>query len=194
MPHVHLTFDDGPDPRWTPIVLDLLERVRAQATFFVIGQAARANPALLRRIAEAGHAIGNHTWSHRHPWGLSRQAAQREVCDGGMAIADILGAPAHWYRPPHGRRRACTEEAAAALGQRTAMWTRSAVDWGPLARPSSIAARLRGLGDGEIVLMHDCARGINRPDVLLAVLPDCLKRLHDADWRMNTLDAQVTQH
>jgi len=187
VPRVHLTFDDGPDPRWTPIVLDLLDRHRAHATFFVIGQAARANPAFVRRIAEAGHAIGNHTWSHRHPWLLSRQAAQREVCDGAMAIADILGAPARWYRPPHGRRRACTEEAAAALGQRTAMWTRSAVDWGPLARPSAVAARLRGLRDGEIVLLHDCVRGINRPDVLLAVLPDCLERLRADAWQMVTL-------
>ena len=82
------------------------------------------------------------------------------------------------------------EDAAAALGQSTVMWTRSAVDWGPLARPSAIARRLGHVRDGEIVLMHDAARGINRPDRLLAALPDCLEGLHAAAWHMVALDSQ----
>ena len=190
MPSIHLTFDDGPDPRWTPVVLDLLAAYGAHASFFLVGRAACASPALVRRIHAAGHAIGNHTWSHRHPWLLSTKAARCEVRDGAKAIADILGRQPRLYRPPHGRRRACMEEAAAALGQRTVMWTRSAVDWGPLARPSAIARRLAHVRDGDILLMHDAACGINRPDRLLAVLPDCLRRLHAAAWNMVALDSQ----
>ena len=188
MPHVHLTFDDGPDPRWTPIVLDLLASYGAHATFFLVGQATRANPALVRRIAEAGHAIGNHTWSHRHPWMLSANAAQREVRDGAIAIADSLGRPVPWYRPPHGRRRLCTEDAAIALGQRTVMWTRSAVDWGALARPAWIARRFGKVRDGDIVLMHDSARGINRPDQLLVALSAWLTQLHAGAWSVVAID------
>jgi peptidoglycan-N-acetylglucosamine deacetylase len=69
--HVHtresvaaLTFDDGPDPEYTPRLLAILERYRAQATFFMTGKAAQAHPELVRRVAQAGHAIGNHSWDH----------------------------------------------------------------------------------------------------------------------------------
>jgi peptidoglycan/xylan/chitin deacetylase (PgdA/CDA1 family) len=174
---VWLTFDDGPDDRWTPRVLDLLAQAGVRATFFVVGQLARAAPALLRRAAGEGHAIGNHSWSHRHPWLLSCSTARREVRDGAAAIADILGrAPAH-YRPPHGRLRRCAMEEARDSGQALVLWSVSAVDWGPLGSASGIAARLNRTVAGDIVLMHDGGRGINRPDQLLRALPVFLARL-----------------
>ncbi len=182
MPHVQLTFDDGPDPRWTPAVLDALAARGMRATFFVVGRAASANASILRRIADAGHAIGNHTWSHRHPWMLTRQAATREVLDGGRAISDAIGTMTALFRPPHGRLRTCMVVAARDAGQRTVLWTRSAVDWGPLASPEGIASRLGRVRDGDVLLMHDAARGINRPDRLLAVLPGFLDRLRAEAW------------
>ena len=65
---VYLTFDDGPDPQWTPRVLDVLDEAGVKATFFAVGQQAQRSPDLVRRVHGAGHAIGNHTYSHRHPW------------------------------------------------------------------------------------------------------------------------------
>jgi peptidoglycan/xylan/chitin deacetylase (PgdA/CDA1 family) len=174
-----LTFDDGPDPRWTPQVLDMLARAGARATFFVVGKLARARPDLVRRMASEGHAVGNHSWSHRHPWIVSSATARREVRDGAAAIADVLGRPATYYRPPHGRLRRCALDEARDTGQTVALWSVSAVDWGPLAYARGISARLGRAQAGDIVLMHDGGRGINRPDRLCRVLPAFLDWLRE---------------
>ena len=171
---IFLTFDDGPDPEWTPRVLDLLEAANVAATFFVVGRSALQQGALLRRVAGCGHEIGNHSFSHRHPWAVSAAIARREVRDGAAAIADLLGQPPRFYRPPHGRLRRCTTDEAQRCGETVALWSRSAVDWGPLGRESGIAARLRRTQAGDIVLMHDGRGRINRPDALCRVLPEFL--------------------
>jgi peptidoglycan/xylan/chitin deacetylase (PgdA/CDA1 family) len=174
---VYLTFDDGPDVEWTPRILDVLAAARVRATFFVVGQAVRAAPSLLRRVAAEGHGVGNHSYAHRHPWTLREAEARREVRDGAVAIADVLGAPPRLFRPPHGRVRSCMVEEAAEGGQRTVLWSLSAVDWGPLGRGPRIAARLRRAASGDVVLMHDGRRSRNRPDALLTVLPEFLTSL-----------------
>jgi peptidoglycan/xylan/chitin deacetylase (PgdA/CDA1 family) len=176
---IFLTFDDGPDPHWTPVVLDLLAAHGVGATFFVIGRDAQAHGVLLRRIANAGHEIGNHTWSHRHPWTLPQHAARSEVREGAAAIADLVGRTPRYYRPPHGRLRRCMVEEAEDGGQRTVLWSASAVDWGPLGYADGIAARLARTGPGDIVLMHDGGRGINRPQELTRVLPAYLRSLSE---------------
>src|SRR5687767_13033078 len=88
---VYLTFDDGPDPDWTPRILDVLAQAGVHATFFMIGLEALKHVPLVRRIAAEGHCIGNHTFSHRHPWLLSTQEACKEVEIGARALQDILG-------------------------------------------------------------------------------------------------------
>src|SRR5437868_444092 len=100
---VYLTFDDGPDPEWTPQVLDLLACVGMHATFFVIGCQARRNPELIRRATAQGHEIANHTFDHRHPWTMSAGDARSQVRDCATALGDILGYPPRLYRSPHGR-------------------------------------------------------------------------------------------
>ena len=171
---IYLTFDDGPDPVWTPRVLDILAAAGARATFFVIGMRARANPALLRSIATHGHEIGNHTGTHRHPWTLPPAAARREVRDGADAIADITGTRPLFYRPPHGRLRRCMAEEAQGNGQAIVLWSLSAVDWGPLANKPGIFRRLTKAAAGDIVLLHDGGRSPNKPQHMTAVLPDFL--------------------
>jgi peptidoglycan-N-acetylglucosamine deacetylase len=168
---LYLTFDDGPDPAWTPRVLDILAAAGAHATFFVVGMHARANPGLLKRMAAQGHEIGNHTGTHRHPWTLPSAAARREVRDGADAIADITGVQPLFYRPPHGRLRRCMTEEAEGNGQAIVLWSLSAVDWGPLGSAPGILRRLRNAVAGDIVLMHDGSPGPNRPDHMTAVLP-----------------------
>ncbi|HTU64135.1 MAG TPA: polysaccharide deacetylase family protein, partial [Polyangiales bacterium] len=98
---VYLTFDDGPDPEWTPRVLNVLDKEGVKATFFAIGQQAQQTPDLVRRIHDAGHAVGNHTFSHRHPWFMSQRTARAQVRDGANAISDVLGVEPKFYRPPH---------------------------------------------------------------------------------------------
>jgi peptidoglycan/xylan/chitin deacetylase (PgdA/CDA1 family) len=131
----------------------------------------------VRRIAAEGHEIGNHSYSHRHPWTLRESAARDEVRNGAAVISDVLGGAPRAFRPPHGRVRRCMLEEAARSGQRTVLWSVSAIDWGPLGSASRIEARLRTAGAGDIVLMHDGRNRHNRPDELLQVLPRALADL-----------------
>jgi peptidoglycan/xylan/chitin deacetylase (PgdA/CDA1 family) len=172
---VCLTFDDGPDPTWTPRCLDVLAEANARATFFMIGAQARRHSGLVRRIARAGHMIGNHTLTHAHPWAMSSRRAVDEVCNGAIAIADVLGALPKFFRPPHGAKRRCMIDAAAEQGEALVMWDVSAVDWGWLGTAPRIAKRLARVTDGSIVLMHDGANRHNRPDQMLRVLPGFLQ-------------------
>lgn len=174
---VYLSFDDGPDPRWTPRILDILAQANIRATFFLVGRLAARYPALVRRLVAEGHEAGNHTWSHRHPWTLLASSARKEVRDGAAAIADLIGRAPRFFRPPHGRLRGCMIEEAGRGGQTLVLWNRSAVDWGPLGSARGIARRLGAAQAGDIVLMHDGGRGINRPAELLEALPEFLSSL-----------------
>jgi peptidoglycan/xylan/chitin deacetylase (PgdA/CDA1 family) len=186
---IYLTFDDGPDPHWTPQILDLLAQARMQATFFAIGECAQREPALMRRIAADGHAIGNHTFSHRHPWLMSSRSARAQVRDGAKALSDATGRAPAFYRPPHGRARPCMTDEARLQGERIILWHRSAIDWGWLGTAPRIAARLARVRPGDIVLMHDGQNEHNHPDQLLRVLPSCLNELASRGLRSRACPA-----
>ncbi len=185
--HVYLTFDDGPDPRWTPQILDMLAQARMHATFFAIGESVQREPALMRAVAAAGHAVGNHTFSHRHPWLMRSRAARAQVRDGAKALSDVLGNEPAFFRPPHGRARPCMIDEAQLHGERMVMWDRSAIDWGWLGTAPRIAARLNRVRAGDIVLMHDGQNIHNRPDQLLQVLPGFLRELERRGLRSSSL-------
>ena len=177
MASIYLTFDDGPDPDFTPRVLDVLGEAQMHATFFVIGTQAHRWPELVRRAAQEGHAIANHSFSHRHPWLMSTRAARTEVRRGAEVVSDVVGRSPTLFRPPHGRMRSCMREEAEQTGQKTLLWNLSAIDWGPFGRAPRIADRLSRIQPEDIVLMHDGRNEHNKPDELLKVLPQLLSEL-----------------
>lgn len=185
---VALSFDDGPDPRHTPQILDLLGAARVQATFFVIAGQAVRHPQLVRRMLNEGHAVGSHGWSHRHPWTLGAAAAHAEVSKAGEALAELTGEAARWFRPPHGRLHPSMLAAAREQGQRVALWTRSAIDWGPWATPQAVQRRLCRVRRGEILLMHDGRNRHNRPQATAAALPRLVATLAERGLRTVRLD------
>lgn len=187
-----LTFDDGPDAQWTPRVLEALAAAGVHATFFVIGRLAQRHASLLREVHAAGHTVGNHAYSHRHPWTLTRAQARHEVRDGADAIAQAVGIAPHWFRPPHGRLGAFLADVAREESQRIALWAVSAIDWGPLATAPGILARLRAVQDGDIVLLHDGQLRHNRPDRTLSALRDVLPYLARRGPRPAPLPQAVT--
>lgn len=156
-----LTFDDGPNPAATPRLLDVLARNGVQATFFLIGDFVRLEPALVRRIAAGGHAIGNHTMQHRYLALLPAAKVRQQLVDCNHALADVLGTSPSLFRPPHGARRPAVLSIAAELGLRTVQFNLIVGDWKPIAvgelasRVASRIASKRLHGRGTNLVLHD---------------------------------------
>lgn len=124
-----LTFDDGPNPAWTPRLLDLLAEHNVHATFFMVGKFAKAERELARRVVDAGHLIGNHTWTHPD---LSR-APESQILDELTRSNDLLvgitGSPIRYFRPPFGARRPYVLKLARQLGLIPVIWNAMTSDW-----------------------------------------------------------------
>jgi peptidoglycan/xylan/chitin deacetylase (PgdA/CDA1 family) len=142
-----LTFDDGPNPAWTPRLLDLLSRRDVRATFFLVGSRAHANPDLVRQIAAAGHLIGNHSWTHLNLSLVSARHIEEQLFRTSDTLAQITGALPRYFRPPFGARRPATLSIARRLGLVPVLWNAMTSDW---KNPSadSIASRLTNKIDG----------------------------------------------
>jgi peptidoglycan/xylan/chitin deacetylase (PgdA/CDA1 family) len=152
---IALTFDDGPNPAITPRLLNLLARYRARATFFLIGRHVRAYPTLAAEIASRGHAIGNHTDSHPNLIWKTPAAIRQELVACSDAILSATGRPPLWMRPPFGFRGPQLAAVVRDTGHRAVvMWNRLAWDWKAHDK-APIIERLRPVGNGDIVLLHD---------------------------------------
>jgi peptidoglycan/xylan/chitin deacetylase (PgdA/CDA1 family) len=183
-----LTFDDGPDPLYTPKILDLLAVYDIKATFFVIGEAVQQYPQVLEAIVKQGHAIGNHTYSHSHPWMMTPARAKDEVARTTLAIEKIIGVTPNWFRPPFGRLRGAMREQAHVQNMTTVLWSHSLIDWGLLGTPLGISQRLSQIKADDIVLMHDGKRKHNHPQITLQCLPNFLRSLQKKSLAAVTLD------
>jgi peptidoglycan/xylan/chitin deacetylase (PgdA/CDA1 family) len=157
---IALTYDDGPNPPYTGRILDVLERERVHATFFLVGRAVQAYPEVVRREVRDGDAIGNHSWDHSHLIVYLPSAVARSIQRTDAAIQAAAGIHTRLFRPPFGARDWIVMRAAQLLGYTVVMWS------GPLPRdweypsPAQIAQRvLRVAGDGSIIVLHDGNRG-----------------------------------
>lgn len=187
-PRVYLSFDDGPDPRYTPRVLDVLEAFGIPATFFVLGESCAQHPQMIARLLDAGHHVGTHAYSHRHPWSLGKSAARNEVSRGFEAVRAAGGITPRLFRPPFGRGRPAMSRAARHLGLTTVMWSRSAMDWGRWGTARRIAHRLAAARPGDILLLHDAPREKNRTDAMLEVLPAFIEACFAKGWRFGGVE------
>ena len=151
---VALTIDDGPHPLITSLFVDILRRHDVHATFFVVGEKVEECPELLRQLVDAGHEIGNHTYSHPRLGQIKDVDALAEIRAGALAIGKVSGKPTPLMRPPGGGIAKDVLRAATAANSTVVLWTHNTNDW---LRPSpeEIAANaLRDLRPGCIILMH----------------------------------------
>ena len=154
--HVALTFDDGPDPASTPLILDALATFGWRATFFCLGSQARKSPGLVREIVARGHEIGVHGDSHRSQLLRPAPAVVRDVRDSRSLLEDQTGQALHWFRPPYGGVSAASIVAARRTGLRMVLWTTWGLDWKAEATGRTIAADVRRTYvPGATVLLHD---------------------------------------
>ncbi|MFF3323942.1 polysaccharide deacetylase family protein [Streptomyces sp. NPDC002889] len=150
-----LTFDDGPDPRYTPDIVRTLRKYDVRAMFFVCGEMVPANRDLLREMADDGHVIGNHTWSHPLIPALAPSRIRDELGRTSEVVEKVLGEAPLWYRAPYGAWNRHSFEIGAELGMEPLAWTVDTLDW---TEPGTevIVRRVReGAGPGVVVLSHD---------------------------------------
>jgi peptidoglycan/xylan/chitin deacetylase (PgdA/CDA1 family) len=175
---IALTFDDGPNDRATPELLEVLARHQVRGTFFAMGNFARKRPEIVRAVVAAGHLLGNHTMSHPN---LSVQPAarvRRELGDCKALLEDISGVAVGYFRPPFGGRRPLVLRVAKELGLTPVLWNVIGHDWNPIGVAGILANLQRGIarnrqrGRGSNLLLHDGGHrgmGAARMDTVRAV-------------------------
>lgn len=176
---VYLTFDDGPTPGITEWILSTLNKYDAKATFFVLGKNAEMYPDLYRRIVEAGHRIGNHTYSHQKGWGMS---LERYIEDVDFAN-DLLHT--ELFRPPYAR---ITPAQARALAKRykLVMWDVLSRDYNRALSPRTCLRNVtRYLEGGSIVVFHDSEKSFRN---MSYALPRTLQAVRDMELKCKAID------
>ena len=191
-----LTFDDGPNPAYTPRLLDILAVHDVRATFFLLGNHAQSEPGLVKRIAAAGHLIGNHSWRHLN---LALTRADRigeELATTSDALEQIAGVPVKFFRPPFGSRRPAVLRIARELGMVPVLWNAMTSDWSEVSA-DRIAYRLREKidrlaerGCAANIVLHDGGHqdsgAFREPSITAAGM---LAARYKATHRFVTLDA-----
>jgi peptidoglycan/xylan/chitin deacetylase (PgdA/CDA1 family) len=159
LPHVAWTYDDGPDPRSTPLFLELLDRHGVSATFFLLGKHVEGNVGLVREMSAAGHELAVHGWDHGCLALKRPGVVTGELRRTREAIEDVTGSPVTWYRPPYGVLTAEGVLAARRTCLRSVLWSTWGRDWSASSTPASIARKVtRVLRPGGTVLLHDTDR------------------------------------
>lgn len=166
-PLVALTFDDGPDPVYTPRLLAILRRHQAVATFFVLGKAAEAYPNLVRGEGAAGMEVENHSFSHGRLPSLSPGRMAEEIAKGHGVIARLTKRAPRFLRPPYGLHSQTVREIAWRSGERLVLWSIDTRDWQGRSHQAMVEQVLRQLRPGDVVLFHD--GGGRREETLQAV-------------------------
>ncbi|MCB6414731.1 polysaccharide deacetylase family protein [Dorea acetigenes] len=152
-PKIALTFDDGPSSSWTPILLDGLKERGVKATFFLIGENAKKNPDLVKRLDEEGHLIGNHTYHHVEITKVSNEAAYQEIMDADQEIYSITGKHTEYMRPPFGLWQRDLE---LELEVMPVMWTVDPLDWTTENVDEIVNKVVTEAEENDIILLHDC--------------------------------------
>lgn len=174
---IALTFDDGPSPVTTPLILDILKRYHAKATFFVLGQSIPGNEAILKRIVEEGHEVANHTWSHPNLTTLSAEQIREEITKTQDAIREVTGKTPTIMRPPYGNVNQAVMEA---MNLPVIYWSVDTLDW-QNRNPQMILENVKqNTQAGGIILMHDIHQAT------VDSLPSVLDYLQSQDYHFVT--------
>ena len=161
-PVAALTFDDGPDPFFTPRFLDILKKYNAHATFFMIGEAAECYPDLVQKVAQGGHAIGNHSWDHPSFLSITGKERRRQIRACAKAVAPF---GQKLFRPPYGQQTVASRIDALLLRYKVITWNMKAFDWEKHDAHWILDKLLSHLKPGSIILLHDTLWGIREEEV-----------------------------
>ncbi|MGG2066918.1 polysaccharide deacetylase family protein [Bacillus sp. S14(2024)] len=169
---IAFTFDDGPNPIYTPQLLDLLKVNNIKATFFVVGSKAEQYPELIERIQAEGHLIGMHNYVHKSNWIMAPWTIRGHLRKSASIIENITGERPVYYRPPWGLLNVF--DFFLMKKYKIILWSVMAEDWSSKGGSEKIKTRLlRDIKNGDVILLHDCGKTFGA----------------DEDAPMNTIDA-----
>lgn len=151
---VALTFDDGPDSKYTPAILDILKKQNVKATFFIVGKQAEAHPDMLKRIVSEGHVIGNHSWNHRQMNKLNAADIDADLKKTDELLQSITGIAPTLFRAPYGAVSSTLTAETAKNNLKLVGWTSDTRDWDGSKPDEMMNTVHRQLKPGGIVLMH----------------------------------------
>ncbi|MCM2533101.1 polysaccharide deacetylase family protein [Neobacillus pocheonensis] len=170
--NIAFTFDDGPDPKYTPLLLDLLVKYKIKATFFVLGSKAEKHPELILRIHKDGHLIGIHNFVHRSNWAMFPWTIRRDLDYSASVVEGITGVRPIYYRPPWGLLNLF--DFFILKPYKIILWSVMAEDWKSKGGSEKIKKRLLNkIKNGDVILLHDSGDTIGA----------------DEDAPMNTINA-----
>lgn len=174
---IALTFDDGPHPRYTPQILDILDEFGIKATFFVVGVNAENYPDSMESIIKRGHEIGNHTYYHPHVSCLDSNTLRREVEQCESAVFGLTDYKTKLFRPPEGMIDADVRSVLRSLDYKVILWDIDTRDWAHTS-PNEIAENIiEQAAAGDIILMHDyIAHNSPTPEALRLFIPILQKK------------------
>ena len=187
IPRLALTFDDGPDPEWTPRLLDALGTAGVRGTFFLIGERAARAPGLVRRMVSEGHEVGNHSWSHRSLWLCGPRATAEQIRRAHDRLGDLTGAAPRHFRPPWGMVNAAMFPILRRLGERCVFWSIQPEGQRPAPAARQVAYVLGRAHAGAIVDLHDAEGTRAAPARLMEALPALLEGLRGRGWQLTTV-------
>lgn len=178
---IALTFDDGPHPVYTPIILDILKEYGVHATFFMIGENAQRYPELVARIQREGHEIGNHTYCHANLKKESPQKIRSEILETENTLLLIGDQRPKLLRPPGGLYDQQVCETAQALDYDIILWNIDTLDWAHTPSADIVAKVENNIRCGDIILCHDFIGGAASPtpEALRRLLPDLLRENYE---------------
>jgi peptidoglycan/xylan/chitin deacetylase (PgdA/CDA1 family) len=190
-PLVALTFDDGPNPVFTPQIERILQRYKVSATFFCIGEQVQLYPGLVQRMYRAGEEIGNHTWSHPDLTRLSADAIQWQLRSASVAIQQAIGVSPIHFRPPYGATNRQVQRIASQLGMLQILWTIDTRDWQRPGVGTIVSTVLTHARNGSIIILHD--GGGDRSETVQA-LPQIIVGLRQHRFTFVTMKQLLGNH
>lgn len=179
---IALTFDDGPDSEYTPMLLDGLAERKVKATFFVIGKQAEAQPEIMKRLVKDGHLIGNHTYNHVDIRHMTESAAKEEILKANEVITKYTGEEPCFLRPPFGNGSSRLEKDIEMI---QVLWTIDTMDWACKNESKICNTVYREIKENSIILMHD-----EYPTTVRAAL-SIIDRLQKEGYEFVTVDRIV---
>ena len=184
---IALTFDDGPDPVWTPRILDLLRAHRVRASFFLVGERAARAQDVVRAMAADGHEVANHSWSHVPLWLCGPRRTALEIGRTHELLTALTGTTPRHFRPPWGMMNAATFRVLDRHRLRCVLWSVQPEGLRPVDARAQARFVVRRARPGAIVDLHDAEGTRRAPERLAAALPEMIAGLEAAGYELTTV-------